>query len=223
MQMQKFTNVIETARDAIHPRELEPFEIAFDCVNQAQTCISEMKGASDRVHFEKAWNEFVDKLERAWTALHHDGAAVSSRFQPWAGEIEKFRKEDELLKYLVQSRHISQHSFVKLRWDSPRIHLRPEKDGAAGFRNLKIYKDGSNEIEFSSSIPGNRPKVVFEPGQAHLPEIYNTRHKQTFSPPRHHRGKPLGSDSPIEAARLALDFYQANFAKAIERFGARNA
>ena len=110
----------------------------------------------------------VGLLERVWTTFYHDGKSISSKFQPWAGQFEKIRKNDELLSYLIQSRHIAQHGVINLNWQNGKMHLTSTKEGVALYRNFKIFHDGRHEIEFESPVPGNKPRVVVDPGNALL-------------------------------------------------------
>jgi hypothetical protein len=216
--MTKFTNIIETEKGGIKPTKVLPFEVATDRLSRAKECVARMERAADRSAYEKAWNEFVDYLEGSWTAFFHDGKSLSSKFQPWAGKYESQRKKDQMLRYLVQSRHKSQHARIELEWEKGKIRLGSEKEGVSLYRNFKIFSDGSNEIEFESGVPGNKPKVVFEPGKAMLPMVENTKHKQTFGPPTVHLGKKIGSKSPIDAANLAIAYYQMTYEKGKARF-----
>lgn len=177
-----------------------------------------MSQSDNRTDYDYAWNEFVDILESSWTAFFHDGKSLSSKFPPWAGRFKSERKKDELLRYLVQSRHMTQHGRLKLEWEAGKIRLGAEKEGVSLYRNFKIYSDGSNEIEYESFVPGNKPKVLFEPGKAILPTVKNTRYQQTFEPPTSHLGEQIRSKDPILAANMAIAYYQRVYEKAAAKF-----
>jgi len=177
-----------------------------------------MTQSGDRTAYESAWNEFVDFLESSWTTFFHDGKSLSSKFPPWAGRFESERRKDELLRYMVQSRHMAQHGRLELEWEPGKLRLGAEKEGVSLFRNFKIYSDGSNEIEYKSFVPGNKPKVTFEPGNSMLPTVKNARHKQSFAPPTAHLGKKLGTKDPVYVARLAIAYYQEVYAKGAAKF-----
>ena len=100
-----------------------------------------MKSAGDRVSYEDAWTRFVDSLEKTWTTLVNEGKQAFSTFQPWAGKFDRERKHDELLQYLVQSRHVSQHSQIHLDWAEDILHYAPGFNGHIG--EVKVYTDGS--------------------------------------------------------------------------------
>lgn len=210
---------MEEAKNVVKPRRLVAFEVALDCLTRAEECISCMQGSENRAEYEKVWNEFVGLLERAWTAFYHDGKSVSSRFQPWAGQFEKIRQDDELLLYLTQSRHIAQHAIINLNWQKGKMHLTSTKEGVALYRNFKIFSDGRHEIEFESPVPGNKPRVIVDHGSALLPTIYNARRKKYFRAPASHLNHPLESGDPVEAAKLALEYYESVLAAGITKFG----
>ncbi len=206
--MTKFINIIKPSKGAIKPNKLAPFEVALKRLTLAKECVSRMAQSDNRATIDKEWNEFVGNLEGSWTAFFHDGKNLSSKFQPWAGKFDGQRKKDDLLNYLIQSRHIAQHAVIKLDWEKGKMHLRPEIDAPASFRDFKIFSDGSNEIEFKSDIPGNKPQVILEPGKSVLPQIYNAKYKQSILPPSIHMGQKIGSTSPIHVAKIAIGYYQ---------------
>jgi len=214
----KFTGFIEAVKNGIRPRRLELFEVAMDCFTRAKQCISQMEVSEDTAEHEKLWNEFVGLLERAWITFCHDGNSLSSKFQPWAGQYVKERKEDELLSYLTQSRHMAQHAIINLGWQKGKMQLTSTKEGTVYYRNFKIFSDGSHEIEFESGVQGNEPRVIHDPGNSLLPVIYNARHNETFQPPKFHLGTELNSGDPIEAATLALEYYESVFTAGMAKF-----
>jgi len=216
--MPKFTNIIKPCKGAIKPNKLEPFDVANERISIANECANHMAQADNRAEIDKYWNELVGHIEGSWTAFYHDGKKLFSNFQPWAGKYEGQRKEDELLMYLVQSRHIAQHGVLNLDWEEGKMHLRPEIDAPAKFRNFKIFSDGRNEIEFESDMPGNKPQVIVEPGKAVLPIIYNAKHKQNILPPKTHMGNEIRSISPVNVAKIAIDYYKRIYKEGSSKF-----
>ena len=216
--MARFTGFIEIVKSAIRPRKLITFEVAMDCLTRAQECISHLEHSKDRAKYEKVWNEFVGLLERSWTTFYHDGKSLSTKFQPWAGQYDSERKNDELLNYLTQSRHIAQHAIINLNWQSGRMQLSSTEEGTVAYREFKVFSDGSHEIEFESAVPGNEPRIICDPGSALLPEIYNARRKQHFQPPTLHLGETMNSINPVEAAKLGLTYYAAVIAAGKAKF-----
>lgn len=211
---------IQLVPGAIAPVSRPLWFSAFEKLDEAEQAIDQMRNASDRIAFEAGWIRFVDSLEESWNRFFDEGKTCFSEFQPWAGAIDAKRKKDEMLSYLYQARHQSQHGRISLRWTEPRMLMAPNFGGL--IRSLKIFPDGSYEIDATNTDPDtSQPDATVEldPGNAELPIIENKRHKQSFNPPTTFNGQPLAEQSPVAVAERGLMFYRDVLAQAKTKFG----
>jgi len=181
-----------------------------------------MRSAQDRLDYEAGWTQFVDSLEEFWTRFYDEGKKTFSSFQPWAGALDAQRKADDLLKYLYQARHQSQHGRIEIQWGEPRLLI--ARDFSGHIRGLKVFNDGTYEID-STPLQPALPDAVVEnaPGDPMLPVIENKRFRQTFNPPDAFDGKPLQDSAPATVAQLGLDYYKSVLADAFRKFGSEMA
>lgn len=208
---------IETRKGAIAPGRRELWEASQEKLCEAEQAINAMKSSRDRVTFERSWADFVDAIEQAWAKFFHEGKRAFSDFQPWAGPRDKERKKDDLLRYLIESRHQSQHGNFSLAWETGSMEVAP---GFSGYiKELKIYPNGTYDIEAEPlSDSGPEATVVHDPGKPLLSTIYNRKTKQYFHPPTNHLGKGIGDVRPVNAAKLGLKYYKNLFGEAFEKF-----
>ena len=210
---------IEIESGSIVPRVHGLWGAATEKLIEARSGAVLMKSAHDRIEFEGGWSRVVDSLEEFWTRFFDEGKIKFSSFQPWAGAIDSKRKKDELLLYLYQARHQSQHGRFALDWEEAHVQIAP---GFGGYvRSVAIFPDLTFEMDaprLHLSVP--EATVVFSPGRARLPMIVNKKERQVFQPPQHHAGEPLVSTSPIDVACVALEYYEQVLKNAFEKFGA---
>ena len=70
----------------------------------ANLALTQMQSAGDLNEYEKSWVDFLHYLDRAWNKLSKHAHARGS-VQKYLSEVNRLRKEDELLLYLVQARN----------------------------------------------------------------------------------------------------------------------
>jgi len=200
---------LKRAARSIIPTNRNPWDACQQKLGEAKNAVGQMEAAADRVSFEEAWSSLVDSLEEAWTRFFSEGNTISTKFQPWAGTIDTERRRDPLLRYLIESRHKSQHGGLSLDWEEPRLRIAPGFSGH--IKELKGYSDGSIEFDASPSQDGGEKnlQVVLEGGEPGLPETENRG--VVYSP-------PVGI-LPIEAARTGIEYYERVFAEAAKRLG----
>lgn len=210
---------VELLAGAIVPLERGLWHAAWEKLQEAATGIEQMENANNRIEYENGWTRMVDSLEEFWARFFDEGRGTFSSFQPWAGAIDAKRKGDELLAYLYQARHQSQHGRLSLEWGDGEI----ETGGGEFFgtiRNFKLFSDGTFEADVNKA-PGSGAslRTIHEPGKARLPPIENKKHKQLFRPPAEHLGNLIEMPSPINVGRLGVLFYEDVLRKGYEKFG----
>jgi hypothetical protein len=209
---------IELASGALQPTKPGTWEMAEAKLDEAERGILEMKSARTRTDFTHGWIRFVDSVEEAFTRIFKDGCSTFTKFQPWIGAIDAERKGDELLSYVYQARHQSQHGGLVLVWGDPSVQLAVGFNGT--IKSLRILTDGTFEAD-ATPLPGAPEifRIVYFTGEAALGVIENRRHNQTFPAPTTHLGSALGVVSPVDAANLCLAYYRDVVRKAKEKFG----
>jgi hypothetical protein len=207
---------IQLRTGSTRPKSWALWENANQKLAAAETALDRMATAPDRVTAEAAWSEFVDALEQFWTRFFDEGKARFTKFQPWAGEIDKQRRIDPLLNYLIHSRHLSQHGRLSLQWSKDTLLIAPDFYGC--IRGFGIFQDGTYEIEGESNQPGGeQPSIVYAPGEAILPAIDNNR-AGLIPSPTEHLGMRTENSSPVELGALALRYYSNILSMAQKKF-----
>ena len=208
---------IETVKGAIAPISRTLWFGASEKMHEAADALAQMRNAQDRINYEAGWTRFVDSLEEFWTRFYDEGKATFPAFQPWAGSVVALRKDEELLKYLYQARHQSQHGRIAMQWEESKHLIAPNFNGH--IRGLRIFPDGTYEIDAAPLHPTlPDATIVHDPGNPILPTIENKKHKQTFNPPTIFRGQPILDRAPLSVAQIGLDFYEEILSQALEKF-----
>jgi len=209
---------IQNIQGAIAPVSRSLWHAAFEKLSEADQAIAQMRSAQDRIEYEAGWTRFVDSLEEFWSRFFDEGKTKFSDFQPWAGAIDAQRKSDEVLTYLYQARHQSQHGRISMRWQEPKLLIAPKFNGH--IRGFKVFPDGSYEMDATALHP-SLPEATLaqDPGNAELPIIENKKHRQSFNPPTTFNGQPLAEQTPVAVARIGLEFYRDVLSRAVTKFG----
>ena len=213
---------IELAPNSLAPASRPLWSAAVERLQEAKAGLRHMQAATDQVSFECGWIRAIDSLEEFWTSFFEEGKQKFSTFQPWAGQLfVAERNKDELLKYLCQARHQSQHGNACLDWEEGQLLIAPGFNGH--IKSLAIFQDRTFEMD-SASAPGSSDKaaLTFAGGSARLPKIVNKKYGNSFDPPEGHMGKSYPAMSPMFAIELALKFYVAAMNAALDKFGKVN-
>lgn len=209
---------IQLVEGAIVPVIRSLWSAALEKLDESEQAIEQMRSARDRIEYEAGWTRFVDSIEEFWNRFFDEGKTKFSHFQPWAGAIDAQRKADEMLAYLFQARHQSQHGRIALRWQEPAHLVAPKFNGH--IRGLKVFPDGSYEIDATPLYPSLPHAILaYDPGKAELPIIENKKHKQIFNPPNTFNGTPLADQTPVAVAQVGLEFYRDVLSRAFSKFG----
>lgn len=209
---------IEIAKGSIAPTQRTLWSAAIEKLEEAEISLLQMEQANDRIGFEQGWTRLVDSIAEFWTRFFDEGKHEFSSFQPWAGALETSWKSDELLMYLYQARHQSQHGRFAFNWNEGSLLIAPGFSGH--IKNLSIFADGTFSMG-ATPLPGAKTKafVRFQGGYARLPTIQNVREKREYASPTDHLGKKYGQIMPMQAARFAIDYYAAILNEACVKFG----
>ncbi len=203
--MKAFRNSFKKRGRLISNTELKPFQAVYSELEEARKLVTVFESSTDKAEVEIAWNRFVTLIQTAWTSFKDHGEKLSPKFQSWFGVVNKKRDQDELLKYLYHSRCVAQHAFLHVEWSKQKIHVGPPAVGVGLYRNMKIFSDGTNEVEFEGFAGDQDPNVVIDLGGPILPRVCNRG--VWHSAPSYHNGLLLPDTRLSTAANLALDYY----------------
>jgi hypothetical protein len=178
-------------------------QMEFRELGWANLALTQMQSAEDLNEYEKAWVDFLHYLDRAWNKLGkhaHAGGSV----QKYLSEVNRLRKDDELLLYLVQARNTDEHTIQQIVGKQAAcltitggigggtIH-RGVFEGSGRVGNL--LHDGNLEIRFHPErlevIPVSNRGVIYPAPESHLGGLIKTR-------------------IPHELAKIALKYYESN-------------
>lgn len=193
------------SQQGIRPNQTDPWAQTKQALGLVRSSLNKMGGAKNQNAYESAWGEYVDFIQQTWVRFNAEGRKISTKFAPWAGQWEKVRKEDPLLNYLIQARHISQHAQLHLKWSHGYVQLKPEKEAVAKFGQISRDENGDLEIEFESNVPDNKPILEHHPGRPSLTTLINRGNH--FPPPSHHQNVPILEIEPLGVAVMAFGFY----------------
>lgn len=203
---------------SIFPNQHAPWGRAYEKLAEAESGIVYMQRAKDHIGYEAGWTRFVDSIEEAWARFYSEGIQNHRKFSGWISKFNKTRQNDELLRYITQARHQSQHGVIALAW-SPSSGISVGQGFAGTISELKVYNDGSFDAEAQATPSSPKQFAVhFDPGKAKLPTVENKKFKQTFPPPAEHLGKSISGAGPLDASEQTLAFYRAVFDAAKAEF-----
>lgn len=191
---------------------MQPIDKPWEQLKKASVEINKMKDSKSLDEYEEHWKDYLHNLERAWNKLTSH-LKKSPKFQGWnrRGQIEKLRKQDNLLSYLVNARGADEHSIEDITAkESGGIGINPAEGNSLTLTNLKI--DGGN-ISFESD---QAVRIDFFPGKIRLLPI--TNRGRDYEVPTQHLDKALTSSDPVELSELAVIFYTEYFKEAESYF-----
>ena len=177
---------------------------------EAQQGLIQMRGARNQIDYLRGWTRFVDSIEVFWTNLFATGKSKFKAFQPWLGRFEQQRSDDQLLSYLKQARHQSQHGGISLTWGNGHVEVGgPQYSGT--ICNVAILSTGTFAADVGPQQGSGPFQLIHHPPKPMLAAIFDARSKREFLPPAEHMKRPILDSSPHAVALLALRYYEDLF------------
>jgi hypothetical protein len=181
---------------------MQPLVKPWEQLKKAIANIKRMKTAKSLDEYEEHWIEFLHNLERAWNkATNH--LSKSPKYQGWSrrGQIEKLRRRDSLLAYLINARGAEEHSIKDITTrEAGGIGINPAIGNSLHIKS--IIADGAGNIAIDSDQP---LKITFFNGGVKLLPVVNRG--RLYPVPTSHIGKILRKDKPIVLAVLAVELH----------------
>jgi hypothetical protein len=213
---EKIRKKIKLDKDGIAPVTRGFWFHAYEKLREASMGIEAMTQSKDQVTYEKGWRQFVDCIEQFWHRFYQEGKNNFPKFETWSGKYIHQRKTDQLLKYLIHSRHLNQHGNLFLEWKPTSLQIDPIFGGI--IQNISFDGSDCYEITSESMMPGTEANLIHKTGRPELPLIVNKKFNQNFPPPESHLNEPLLNREPKDVSILAFQYYNQLFEKAKNEF-----
>jgi ribosomal protein S15P/S13E len=187
---------------------MKPIDKPWEQLKKTSLEIEKMKCSTSLDEYEEHWKDYLHNLERSWNKLTSH-LKKSPKFQGWnrRGQVEKLRKKDNLLSYLVNARGADEHSIEDITArESGGIGINPAEGNSLTLKNLTI---NGNDISFESE---QAVRVDFIPGKIRLLPVSNRG--RAYEVPSKHLSRVLKSSDPVEIAEIAVKFYTEFFKEA---------
>ncbi len=166
---------------------------------RAQEAVAKMAAATSLDEYEEHWKEFLRRLERCWNkAYAHYGK--SPKWNGWQGRIDRLRRTDPLLSYLVNARGAEEHTVNEITTRHPGgIGINPAQGNSLYIERMEI-NNGTISIRSPQKL-----KIEFTPARMGLLPV--TNRGRTYATPTWHLGNSIDAGNVQAVASLALRFY----------------
>lgn len=181
------------------------FSVARREITAAERHLTNMRSCESFEDMDIEWRGFLVSIEKVWKKVERAGVTVNrGKFGKFQKPYKDFKKNDKLLNYILHARNSDEHSVQEIT-----EHLNSYSFVPMGY----VKRTMGQPDEFLDINPQKHPsinlKIKFE-----LSDV--TDRGVNYSPPWGHRLP--GPISPIEAAEIALGFYQAYMDAFTEEF-----
>lgn len=192
------------------PFDTTPLAPAQRELEAAERCLAHMRAARSFRDYESYWKSLLSALEKSWQKMRAAEPQMNSRFAPWLGKQERFRKSDPLLQYLNQARDADHHGL------DPILRRAPRRDHRSSWAFDIALKD----------LVANRRKVAFGREEA-IEDLFTPKRVEllpvrnrgrTYPIPGQHNGRGIKKADPVGFGALGIEFYSAVLAEAMDRF-----
>lgn len=167
---------------------------------RAREAIEKMGAAASLDEYEEHWKEFMRRIERCWSKAHaHYGK--SPKWNGWQGKIDRLRRADPLLSYLVNARGAEEHTVNEITTRHPgAISINPAEGNSLYIERMEI-NSGAVSIRSPQKL-----KIEFTPARVGLVPV--TNRGRTYATPTSHLGNSIDASDVQAVASLALRFYE---------------
>lgn len=177
-------------------------------LNIASDAINVMGNETTFTGFERAWTDFLFRLERAWEISKRHAEKSGPAGQKWLSAYANFRKKDSLISYLKHARDAETHAVAPtidrdLRFSFRDSSGRPFRVDAVDFEII----NGTLSIDIKTPDDHLNWRGEVLPGD---PKLLRFKTRSTwFNPPHEHLGNSIRNIHPVAGALLGLEFYRS--------------
>lgn len=180
----------------------------------ATNAVDAMASTTNFVEFEKSWQDYLIRLERAWEAASR---AVESygKAQAWISNNAHLRKKDPLLRYLKNARNAETHVVEPTVSHSIGISVKDRLGRPFKLESTSVsFENGV--LTFDINTPDKHISWDAEllPGDPHL--LRFKCRGAWHNPPFEHLGQRIRDIHPVAVANLGLAFYRGRIHEARE-------
>lgn len=167
---------------------------------RAREAAARMAAAASLDEYEEHWKEFLRRVERCWNKAHaHYGK--SPKWNGWHGRIDRLRRTDPLLSYLVNARGAEEHTVNEITTRHPGgIGINPAEGNSLYIERMEV-NNGVISVRSPQKI-----KVDFIPARMGLLPV--TNRGRTYVTPTLHLGNTIDPQNVQAVAGMALAFYE---------------
>lgn len=167
---------------------------------RAREAAARMAAAASLDEYEEHWKEFLRRVERCWNKAHaHYGK--SPKWNGWQGRIDRLRRTDPLLSYLVNARGAEEHTVNEITTRHPGgIGINPAEGNSLYIERMEV-NNGVISVRSPQKI-----KVDFIPARMGLLPV--TNRGRTYGTPTLHLGNTIDPQNVQAVAGMALAFYE---------------
>jgi hypothetical protein len=191
-----------------------------------QRAVRELEFCKDYDTFSDIWYQFLIASKNIYTQLEQ-GAKSSAKSTLWFGERNKFRKSDQLLRYVTEARNSEEHGLQpNSRFVPNELRLGVSKPGMSSEiqdQNGNVFSGCGTAISYSGSMPTSLPKLQaldgkpilaeFHPAHVKLVQVQD-RHGNRYDPPTSHLGVQIDGSEPLTVAKAMMTYLEQLLAEA---------
>jgi hypothetical protein len=184
-------------------------------LTRLENAVSALSKSGNSKEAHLAWADIISSLGTIYSKLEQ-GSKISGEAMAWFGRVKNERKTDPLLSYAHHARNSEEHG---VEWVvSQRGRGIGVRQMSGGSFMAERQPDGSYATMFFGDLRNPPPIIEHLPPSLQLLPVHDSRYGDTFNPPTHHLGEPIGDDTAIAVAPLLLD-YAKKLIEAAVHFG----
>jgi hypothetical protein len=176
----------------------------------AQSAIEAMTETTNFQDFERHWQDFLFRIERAWELANNHAKSHGGKTQQWISSNSELRRKDPLLRFLKHARDAETHAVSATLDKTIEISL---ADRLGRRFNLDSVKMSLENGVLTIDVKSPEENIDWIPsllsGDPYLTK-FKTR-GQWYNPPTHHLNEKINDFHPVAIAMLGLEFYRNEF------------
>ena len=176
----------------------------------AKFAIEAMSETTNFEDFEKNWQDFLFRIERAWESANNHAKLSGGKTQQWLSNNSALRRKDPLLRFLKHARDAETHAVSATIDRSVQISLADRLGKRFALDSVSVsLEDGVLTLDVKSPNKNIDWTPSLLPGDPYLTK-FKTR-GQWYNPPTHHLNEKIENFHPVAIAILGLEFYKKEF------------
>lgn len=192
-----------------------------------QSAVHDIENSKTYSEFCDAWYTFLVASKNIYTVLGN-GAKATQESRQWFGAKNKERKQDPLLRYVIEARNDDEHGIeFSTEYAPPELALGVKKPGSSSHMVDEFGNTFHNCLgtfwTFQGTMPAKIPEIrsldgkpvysEYRPATAKLRRVHD-RSGNPYDPPKTHLGKNLPDGSPLTVAKLMGEYLAKLIAEA---------